>query len=298
MNLIKRGEPRGDPAEHLLGALRGGVGREGSPQPPWIPLISLPKALRACPTALRVFSTALWKGIQWCTARGVEALYPPFCTLCAAATPSGSHLCAPCSAAIRSPQGARCQQCSRVFSGETTLPGRCADCTEAGWAFECAVAPLAASGPVREVIHQFKYEQKVYLAPTLSEWMVPGLEDSRLRSPPVDALVPVPLFSARQRQRGFNQARLLAIELGRIRALPVLDALKRVRDTGTQTRLGRTQRMSNLRGAFQCRSDVVQGAHLVLVDDVLTTGATLDACARVLLESGAASVRALAVARG
>lgn len=178
------------------------------------------------------------------------------------------------------------------------LPSRCADCTEAGWAFECAVAVLAVSGPVREVVHQLKYEGKAYLAPTLSQWMVAGLDDARLRSPPVDALVPVPLYAARQRQRGFNQARLLAAELGRIRSFPVLDALERVRDTGTQTRLGRKQRMTNLCGAFRCRSEAVRGAHLVVVDDVLTTGATLDACARALRQAGAASVRALAVARG
>jgi predicted amidophosphoribosyltransferase len=192
---------------------------------------------------------------------------------------------------------------------------------------------------VREVMHKFKYQGKRHLLGVLGSWLAEGLLDSRLREPPPQVLVPVPLHWWKLRQRGFNQAALLAQQLvleweraQRLREqvqepphgpqcsqeptqehlnqtsgaclhggqkLQVEELLQRHRPTGTQTALDRAARLKNLREAFSLRKGAnVIGRHLVLVDDVLTTGATLDACAQVLLSAGAASVRALAVARG
>jgi ComF family protein len=109
-----------------------------------------------------------------------------------------------------------------------------------------------------------------------------------------DALVPVPLFHSRRRSRGFNQAADLAVHIG----LPVVAALKRTRDTPSQTDLPAARRHANVRHAFAAiRPSAVAGACVVLIDDVSTTGATLDACARVLLDAGACEVRALTAAR-
>src|SRR5690606_34711792 len=114
----------------------------------------------------------------------------------------------------------------------------------------------------------------------------------RIRARPVDFLVPVPLHPAREREREFNQAKVLADLLSELSGIPALNALSRVRYTTTQTRLDRRERMENLRGAFELRQTCpVQSRHLLLVDDVLTTGSTLDECARVLRAAGAASVR-------
>ena len=114
-----------------------------------------------------------------------------------------------------------------------------------------------------------------------------------------DALVPVPLHPRRLRERQFNQAAILAEHLSRSSKIPVRDLLQRTRYTGTQTLLDRKARRQNLRDAFSLRQNVdVTDLDLLLVDDVLTTGSTLDACAAILLENGARSVRALTVARG
>jgi ComF family protein len=163
---------------------------------------------------------------------------------------------------------------------------------------------------VREVVHAFKYEGRRHLCKLLADWMQEALADPRLRNPPVEAWVPVPLHRSRLRTRGFNQAGLLAAELGRRTGVEVWDVLERVRSTGSQAQLGRDERLGNLRGAFQLKrsrlgADAVSseaasiaGRHIVLVDDVLTTGATLDACTRALLAAAPGSVRALTVARG
>lgn len=243
-------------------------------------------------------------------------LYPPFCTVCGAGLPwssagaeigcSGSHLCDGCAGQVRRLGEGVCFQCSGSFSGQVLPGARCADCLGRPPAFECAVAPVLLRGVAREVVHQFKYLKKTHLRFTLARWMVQALEDPRLREPVPDVWVPVPLHWSRRLWRGFNQAELLAEALrdgcasrpgGPI--LRVEELLGRVRGTGTQTVLRREERSENLRGAFSVRRwKRVEGLHVVLVDDVLTTGSTLDACARTLLLAGAASVRALAAARG
>jgi competence protein ComFC len=152
---------------------------------------------------------------------------------------------------------------------------------------------------VRDFIHRFKYFSEYHLRHTLAGWAREALDDPRLAGTPIDALVPVPLFHARQRHREFNQAAVIARLVGRRAGLPVCEALRRVRNTSSQLAYDRHGRMENLRNAFRMRENrAVQGPHLVLVDDVLTTGSTLDECARVLMAAGAGSVRAITVARG
>jgi competence protein ComFC len=126
-----------------------------------------------------------------------------------------------------------------------------------------------------------------------------GFGDARVRSLGVDSIVPVPLHPTREREREFNQSAVLASVAAKRLRLPVEDCLKRTRYTSTQTHFHREERFENLAGAFALRRGVdPSGRNLALVDDVLTTGSTADACARVLKDAGAAAVVVITVARG
>jgi ComF family protein len=156
-----------------------------------------------------------------------------------------------------------------------------------------AVGPY--EGSLRAILHAFKYDRRRSLARPLGDMI--RVRSERLLDGAACA-VPVPLHPSRRRQRGFNQAADLAAHLG----LPVLHALHRTRRTKTQTELPAAQRHKNVRGAFALRrSNAInrrlQGSIVLLVDDVSTTGATLDACARALKLAGVEEVRALTVAR-
>jgi competence protein ComFC len=223
--------------------------------------------------------------------------FPLHCAGCGRAIRSGA-LCKVCVDSLPIVRPPRCEVCSQPYSGALDS-FVCANCRGRAFHFRCAVAVMQSRGVVRELIHRFKYGGEVWLAGLLSDFLVQGLRDPRLKGVRFDAVVPVPLHALRKREREFNQAELLGRKLAQGQEWPFCEALLRVRYTITQTHFDRRRRMQNLQGAFQLRQSVVlHGRDLLLVDDVMTTGSTLDECARVLLMAGARSVRALTVARG
>ena len=225
-------------------------------------------------------------------------LYPPSCVSCEVPLDAGEYLCAECSARAERIRPPFCATCSEPFSGEIGGAFSCPNCRHRNFAFDCAVSAYRGRGLVRELVLRYKYNRQYYLRRPLGAWLVDALDDERIRRRRADAIVPVPLHPRRQRERGFNQAAAVCPFLSRQAALPIWPALRRVRATETQTRFTRAQRLRNLRGAFApVRRWPVTGAHLLLVDDVFTTGSTVDACARVLRQAGAASVRVLTIAR-
>lgn len=226
-------------------------------------------------------------------------LFPPHCAMCSVSTPPREHLCEDCGEKAEKIEAPFCRQCSQPFEGAIEGQFTCSNCEGRHFHFECAVSRYRSAGLVRELVHRFKYDRCLYLRQPLADWLSSTLDDPRIAEQPFDYLVPVPLHAARRREREFNQADELARLIARRHNARVLPALKRVRYTTTQTRLDREERMQNLRNAFRVRhSREVSGSHLILVDDVFTTGSTVDECARVLKESGAASVRVITVARG
>jgi ComF family protein len=146
-------------------------------------------------------------------------------------------------------------------------------------------------GSLRAIVHALKYDGRRSLARPLANMMRRSGEDVLVSA---DVVVPVPLHRSRMRERGFNQARDMAHHLG----VPLVQALERTRATATQADLPASKRHANVRGAFRLARRVsVEGAIVVLVDDVSTTGATLEACATALLDAGAKEVRAITAAR-
>jgi ComF family protein len=193
-------------------------------------------------------------------------------------------------------------------------PPRCVVCREPGLERFCAVCrhtimaaepPLRVrsllagracvgvyTGPLREAVLYLKYHDRRALADDLGALLAARLEEVRDEWQP-EALVPVPIHPQRRRERGYNQAELLAAALGERCDLPVRDALERVKDTLPQVGLPRGKREENVRNAFSPRAGGAPGRRAVLIDDVQTTGATLEAAARALLAAGAHQVYAL-----
>src|ERR1700722_794558 len=229
----------------------------------------------------------------------LELFYPSNCVGCGYPQAAGTLLCDKCketSPRIRAPY---CRCCSRPFQGLIMGEFTCPNCEDRTPAFDCAVSNYQAKGVLRDLIHRFKYGRQFYLRRVLTQYLVEAMQDVRIQANPADCLVPVPLHPTRLRERGFNQADVLAEVLSQRTRLPILRCLERRRYTNTQTRFDRVERMQNLRNAFALRkSSDVRGKHLVLLDDVLTTGSTLNECALVLRAAGAESIRAITVARG
>ena len=175
----------------------------------------------------------------------------------------------------------------------------CANCAHRRLYFNAAVAAYRSRGIVRRIILDFKYGRQIHLRHLVARWLLAGLDDSRLRDREFDLIVPVPLHPARERERGFNQAGLLAELLSRRMSIQAKPVLERTRYTTTQTAFDRAERMENLQGAFHLRRNAdVRELQVLLIDDVLTTGSTLSECARVLKKAGARSVHAATAARG
>jgi competence protein ComFC len=225
-------------------------------------------------------------------------LYPPACVICRASVRAGAYLCDQCDAKVVRIVSPFCQKCSEPFEGAITSEFTCANCAHRTIHFEAAVAAYRSRGIVRQIIHDFKYGHQIYLRQPVGRWLRAALDDARLRHCRFDIIIPVPLHPTRQRERGFNQASLLAELLSAEVSIPSKLLLERVRYTTTQTALDRAERMENLYNAFRLRKNMdVRGLRVLLIDDVLTTGSTLSECARILKRAGAISVHAATAAR-
>ena len=226
--------------------------------------------------------------------RTLDLVFPRRCVGCGA---FGAFLCPACLSAMPRAQPPRCPGC---WMPQTGRPAGAADvcerCQIRRPAFTAARCPFVYAGAAREAVHALKYDGLSAIAATMAEAMAGSLAEWR---PPVTMLVPVPLAGRRRRSRGYNQSELLARELSRLCVLPVNGALlvKR-RTTPAQARAAdEAARRANVEGAFAVRPGAERAGALLLVDDVMTSGATLDACARALVAAGLGPVYALTFAR-
>ncbi|MGH7975862.1 MAG: ComF family protein, partial [Limisphaerales bacterium] len=192
-----------------------------------------------------------------------------------------------------------CERCGLPFEGEFTTTFECANCQEMELHFSSARSAVVAKTAVLETIHRFKYQNALWFENFLADLFLREAVPA-LRGQNWDFIIPVPLHPMKQREREFNQAERLAGHLSAAIKIPLnIKLLRRIAPTATQTLLTREQRAANMRGAFAVRRKVdLNGARVVLVDDVFTTGATTSACAQALRSASAGEVCVWTVARG
>lgn len=217
----------------------------------------------------------------------LDLLFPPRCAGCGR---SGFWLCPACISEIEFIEPPLCSRC-----GLPSVEDPCLSCQIDPLAIEGIRGVGYLRGPLKRAVYQFKYRQKRKLALPLADLMHQYLLENPL---PAELIVPVPLHMDRLRERGYNQAALLARELSERSGLPLEEeSLVRIRETAPQVALKADERRKNVRGAFRGQGEKLKDRQVLLIDDVSTTGATLEACAEALREKGARSVWALVLAR-
>jgi len=230
----------------------------------------------------------------------LDLVYPRECAGCRqTAEDAPLHICWECRSAFAFITDAYCERCGDPVDGMVEQSFQCSACTNRRPHFDMARSAVRYRGPLQSALQRFKYNG----APGLRRDFVPLLQacvTTHFGGCFLDAVTFVPLYPRRERERTYNQSRLLAADLARGLGLPLAsDCLRRIRPTVTQTALTAAQRRRNVSGAFvSLNRRWIEGRSLLLVDDVMTTGATVDQCARVLKEAGAARVYAVTVARG
>lgn len=231
----------------------------------------------------------------------LHLLLPACCLGCAepllAAAPLG--LCAPCRGKLAPLARTACAVCAQPLDAFEPPAGyRCGACRERPPAFDRLLALWTYRPPLDAVVQGLKFRRLDYLGRHLAAALADGLGEALDGFARIDGVVPVPLHWRRRLTRGYNQAERIASPLAGRLGLPLIQALRRARPTPPQTSLGKADRLANLRQAFRVpRPGSVRGLRLLLVDDVATTGATLDASAAALRQAGAAAVTAVVAAR-
>ena len=219
----------------------------------------------------------------------LDFLFPPRCVSCGR---GGDFICASCRRSLIRITPPLCPRCGLPQPGGVLCPG----CLRWQAEIDGIRSPFRFEGVIRQAVHQLKYQNLRALAAPLAGWLGEYFQSNAM---PAEVLAPVPLHPKRLRERGYNQAKLLAEELGRLINLPVAaDCLIREKPTPPQARSSTVEeRRRNVAGAFACRDRRLEGQQVLLIDDVCTSGATLDAAAAAVKAAGAATVWGLALAR-
>lgn len=248
-------------------------------------------------------------------AAAADLIYPRLCSGCkvplepaAPSTGVQTWFCPACEKNLPWLEAPYCRVCGEAYDGSFSAEFRCMNCSGRRLQFEFAIAACHAADTVRELVHQFKYEHRLQLRAALAALLLRTLDEPRLSRESLAGwlLVPVPLHREREKEREYNQSWELCQRLQHLTGIPAAKALARTRETDAQAGLDREQRLQNLRGAFTLRKAwpwqqkiPLHGRSILLVDDVFTTGATTNECARVLRrEGGAQKVVVITVARG
>ncbi len=233
-----------------------------------------------------------------------DFLFPRFCVACGCINPKGKFdfLCPECAQKITYCIGGKCNICGEIL-GANNMPNinGCHMCNELNIAYERALCPVVFEGAVKKLIHELKYSKAQYVARDLAKIALLHPQTKEYLSNAI--IVPVPMSKLRKITRGYNQTELLAKEIAKecpelnIKILPLLE---RVKNTSTQTKLDRSARIKNMKSAFTLNKTITipdQNAKIVILDDVITTTATINECAKVLKKAGFKNIFAFSIAK-
>ncbi len=245
--------------------------------------------MNSAPAATRARTFAVVIRVRDVVDLALDCFFPRACVGCGRI---GSYMCSRCEADLPFLVGPLCPRC-----GQPQISGiLCASCAVHPSSIEAIRSVFRFEGTARRAVHELKYHNLRAIAPTLASYIATCMTEAGMTA---DVMVPVPLHPSHERLRGYNQAAILAREVGKLHNMRVLP--RSLRRAGTSTSQVRTknveERRRNVRGAFRWADSPLLGSTVMLIDDVCTTGATLDACASAIREAGATRVVALTVAR-
>jgi ComF family protein len=228
-------------------------------------------------------------------------VYPNVCQMCKVgpARRNDGFICDPCKlGGVKPIVPPLCARCGLPFEGDITVEFQCANCHDRPLYFRSARAASEFSGVVREAIHSYKYNHAIWFEPFLVDLLANGIA-REAAGEAWDCIVPIPLHWTKHLERSFNQADRLARGLSARLDIPAKGGLvRRTKRTNTQANLSRKERTENVKRAFSyCGKAPLNGERLLLIDDVLTTGATASACAKALMDNGAGVADVWTVAR-
>jgi len=229
---------------------------------------------------------------------GLDHIFPPRCFGCRERIAQHGHLCAVCWEKMEFLPASHCDVCGRPFGRHMHMVLQCGACLEKPPPYARLRFVCQYNGFARTLITRFKYGDDLSYYPILARWMA---HYGAAVIQEAEVIIPVPLHRLRLWKRRYNQAVLFARQVHRIQGIPLFTTvLKRPHHTISQTKLTRSKRKLNVRSAFvvdKRKKRQIIGRHVLLIDDVVTTGATVEACTKVLLKAGAAKVSVLAFAR-
>lgn len=231
----------------------------------------------------------------------LDFIYPRDCIFCKEPVDGSGYICTECYTKIDFSRNASCRICAKESPLEDAPDYICSDCLKKRPAYTCAFVACRFENQIRELVILFKYYQGSYLTSTLAEILTAHYNVYLAPSLQIDYIVPVPVAPERFHTRGYNQALLLAQTLAQSVNLPVAKKLLLRRRSPSQTKLNARLRRANAAASFYLRGSLpesYQGKTILLIDDIMTTGSTFDACARLLKQAGVGSVYTLALGRG
>jgi competence protein ComFC len=233
--------------------------------------------------------------------RVLDLIYPRFCVLCKSKINSRSeyNICAVCAAGIKPIKVPFCLKCGSALDQLSQLrQNGCSKCNNKKYYFDQVLSACKYTGLIKHCIHLFKYQRKRKTANLLGDILIRFLQDNFSKEN-IDLITAVPLHKHKLQERGFNQSQIIADKLSaHLKIKNSFNNLCRIKKTVSQVSLSAQQRKLNTKGAFSCKYPAeFQNKRILIIDDIFTTGSTLNECARVLKQSGAKTVTCLTIAR-